>query len=423
MEKVISHKHTKKVFLISAAVFAVIMILLFKPAPDTEELSQNTFTRTFAAEIGTLKDSFTSNGYVELSTYDISFDRAGIINTVNVNEGDLIDSGTPIASLEREDYESAVTTQKNSLEQAKLSYQKNTQTRRQNIKSLENSLLSSKNSLENAQSEYEMVRAVENAYSSFEIDQKRQALESSQLQYDIALDKYNTEKNSSVDEQMDLLSIRKAEENLKNAQEDLQKSMIYSPISGTVVDISKKEGERITEEETFIRITSDNSLSIKTDVSEIDIAKVELGMPVQISFNALGRKTYDGKVEFIDPIATVSNNGTVTYEVSISISQTKEVIKDGMSCSIDFITSQADNVLIVPKKALSRSDGQYTVTVVDENGSENQKNVEIGLTSSMYAQITGGLSEGEKVKVSVNLESSSQRGSMGAMRMGPGGGH
>ncbi|KDR95768.1 membrane fusion protein, macrolide-specific efflux system [Peptoclostridium litorale DSM 5388] len=422
LKKIISHKYAKKIFLISAAALAVAVIILFRPGSDTEEASQKTFTKTFAAEIGSIKDSFTSNGYVELSTYDISFDRAGIISTVNVSEGDFIDSGTLIASLSSEDYESAVATQNNSLDQAKLSYQKNSQSRQQNIQSLENSLLSAKNNLENAQSEYDMVCSIEDAYSDIVIDQKRQALESCQLQYDIALDKYNAEKNSSVDEQIDILSIEKAEENLKNAQDDLQKSMIYSPVSGTIVDISKKEGERITEDDTFIRITSDNSLSIKTDVSEIDISKVSLGMPVQISFNSLGRKTYDGTVEFIDQIATASNNGTVTYEVSISISQTEEMVKDGMSCTVEFITSQLDNVLMVPRKALSRtsSGNQYAVTVVGAEGEENEKIVEVGLMTSMYAQITGGLSEGENVKVSVNLDSS---GGKSAMRTAPGGGN
>ena len=422
LKKIIPHKYAKKMVLISAAALAVAIIILFKPGSDTEEASQKTFTKTFAAEIGSIKDSFTSNGYVELSTYDISFDRAGIINTVNVSEGDFIDSGTLIASLSSEDYESAVATQNNALDQAKLSYQKNSQSRQQNIQSLENSLLSAKNNLENAQSQYDMVCSIEDAYSDVEIDQKRQALESCQLQYGIALDKYNAEKNSSVDEQIDVLSIEKAEENLKNAQDDLQKSMIYSPVSGTIVDISKKEGERITEDDTFIRITSDNSLSIKTDVSEIDISKVSLGMPVQISFNSLGRKTYDGTVEFIDQIATVSNNGTVTYEVSISISQTEEMVKDGMSCTVEFITNQVDNVLIVPRKALARtsSDNQYSVTVVGANGEESEKIVEVGLMTSMYAQITGGLSEGENVKVSMNLESS---GGKSAMRTAPGGGN
>jgi len=399
-------------FIAIASVFALMNL----GGGDKSNTEAETFTKDFAVETGSIKDSFTSDGYVELSTYDISFERAGIVEKLNVKEGDYIEAGTLIASLNDDEYESAVINQENNLRQARLSASKNSQTRAQNIESLESQLQSAKNTLSNAKSEYELVSTLPDTYSQNEIEQKRQALEKAQSDYNIALSSYN-QNSSSIDSQLDSLSVEKAQESLKQAKDDLKKSTMYSPVSGTIVEIAFKEGERVSEETTFIRIASEKGLKVTTDVSELDVTKVKVGMSAQITFSSIDDKTYEGTVEYIDAMATTTNSGSVTYPVTISLDTDDSMIKDSMSCTVEFVSSQKENVLVVPKKALTKSkgSGSYSVTLVSDSG-EKQKQVDVGLMDSLYAEIVSGLEQGDKVKVKITLEDSNQD----KMMMGPG---
>lgn len=404
------------VVMLAVIAIASVFALMKFGVGDKSDAEAETFTKDFAVETGSIKDSFTSDGYVELSTYDISFERAGIVEKLNVKEGDYIEAGTLIASLNDDEYESAVTNQENNLRQARLSASKNAQTRAQSTESLESQLQSAKNTLSNAKSEYELVSTLPDTYSQNEIEQKRQALEKAQSDYNLALSSYS-QNSSTIDSQLDSLSVEKAQESLKQAQDDLKKSTMYSPVSGTIVEIAFKEGERVSEETTFIRIASEKGLKVTTNVSELDVTKVKEGMSAQITFSSIDDKTYEGTVEYIDAIATTANSGSVTYPVTISLDTDDSMIKDSMSCTVEFVSSQKENVLVVPKKALTKSkdSGSYSVTLVSDSG-EKQQQVDVGLMDSLYAEIVSGLELGDKVKVKITLEDSNQD----KMMMGPG---
>ncbi|MZQ76356.1 MAG: efflux RND transporter periplasmic adaptor subunit [Peptoclostridium sp.] len=403
------------VMLAFIAVASVVTLMKFG-GEGKDNTESETFTKDFAVETGDIKDSFTSDGCVELSTYDISFERAGIVEKLNVKEGDYIEAGTLIASLTDDEYESSVINQENNLRQARLSASKNAQTRAQNIESLESQLQSAKNTLSNAKSEYELVSTLPDTYSQNEIEQKRQALEKAQSDYNLALSSYK-QNSSSIDSQLDSLSVEKAQESLKQARDDLKKSTMYSPVSGTIVEIAFKEGERVSEETTFIRIASEKGLKVTTDVSELDVTKVKVGMNAQITFSSIDGKTYEGTVEYIDAIATTTNSGSVTYPVTILLDTDDPMIKDSMSCTVEFVSNQKENVLVVPKKALAKSNesGSYSVIVVSDSG-EKQQQVDVGLMDSLNAEIISGLEQGDKVKVKITLEDSNQD----KMMMGPG---
>jgi multidrug efflux pump subunit AcrA (membrane-fusion protein) len=100
---------------------------------------------------------------------------------------------------------------------------------------------------------------------------------------------------------------------------------------------------------------------------------------------------------------------TKTSTASASASTTQTVtLKDGLSATVNIISQQANNVLIIPSKAITRQGQNSTVQVVNGTTTETRV-VKTGITDGTNTEITSGLTDGEIVtyKLSTSTSSSS----------------
>ncbi|MDD5288367.1 MAG: efflux RND transporter periplasmic adaptor subunit [Dehalococcoidales bacterium] len=100
-------------------------------------------------------------------------------------------------------------------------------------------------------------------------------------------------------------------------------------------------------------------------------------------------------------------------------------LKDGLSATVEIISKQVSNVLIIPSKAITRKVQVYTVQVVSGTTTET-RTVKIGMTDGTNTEITEGLSEGETVTYTVSSSSTSSSSTnsnnrQGVIFGGPGG--
>jgi macrolide-specific efflux system membrane fusion protein len=97
----------------------------------------------------------------------------------------------------------------------------------------------------------------------------------------------------------------------------------------------------------------------------------------------------------------------VSYTVTVGLDQVPAGILPGMTASVSVTTGEADGVVAVPSIALAGSDGSYTVRVIDAGGTVDIRPVEVGLVTDGLAEITAGLSAGEKVAIGTVAERAS----------------
>ncbi|MCT4585353.1 MAG: efflux RND transporter periplasmic adaptor subunit [Peptostreptococcaceae bacterium] len=382
--------------------------LYFTNAKAESENTNNTFEKEFKVTKQNIEKSFETTGVINLNTYDISFETQGILERLNIEAGQIVQKGDILGSLESKDISNNYNTALNSLEEAKLNLQKTKEERQRNLISLENNLINSKNDLDTKKESYENAVETKELYSQNEIDELKEKYEEAKRDYDLKKKEYDFEISSSIDSKLDNLSIEKAKDKVEEAKENLDNVNLKSPIAGKIVNINKKEGEKILEENTFVQIASD--MEITTDITELDISKVEIGMEVEITFDAILNQKYKGKVKSISELGEQSNSGITNYEVIIEILGDTNQLKDSMNCSIKFLLEKKENVLTVPKKAVSysRDNNSMIVTIVDDEGKKSIKEVEVGISNEYQTEIVSGLNEGEKVLVSVNLNSTNE---------------
>jgi HlyD family secretion protein len=97
-----------------------------------------------------------------------------------------------------------------------------------------------------------------------------------------------------------------------------------------------------------------------------------------------------------------TNRQTVTSTVPTNFK-----LRDGMTVTVSIIVSQRTNVLLIPNGSISYKSGKATVQVAGSDGTTTERSITIGLADWQNTEVISGLSEGEKVIVSLGTGTSS----------------
>ena len=202
------------------------------------------------------------------------------------------------------------------------------------------------------------------------------------------------------------LAVQNAQLSLQSAQEALDSYTITSPISGTVIEKNLKAGDQLNggDSGAMAVIYDLSQLELQMDVSELDIGQIQPGQTVEITAEALPGQTFTGVVEKVSVNGTTTD-GFTTYPVTILLSEYGD-LNPGMNVSADIIVERSENALCVPAEAVN-SDGTVLVagegafaedgvTIADPSKIESRP-VTLGRGNQDFVEITSGLEEGETV--------------------------
>ncbi len=146
-----------------------------------------------------------------------------------------------------------------------------------------------------------------------------------------------------------------------------QKARVTSPMGGVVIKKGVELGETVTSgvssfnAGTVLFTVADlGSLLIKVNLNEVDIAKVTVGQPVQITLDAYPQKVFTGKVRFIAPAAKLVEKIKV-FEVEVAIDELGAAFRTGMSANVEILGEKRDKAVSIPLEALQKKDGQVVV--------------------------------------------------------------
>ena len=208
----------------------------------------------------------------------------------------------------------------------------------------------------------------------------------------------------------DSLDVSIAQAKLDNAQAQLEvveqesiSSTITAPFDGTILSIANSVGDTVGTTK-FITLADLNQPYLEVLLDETDLNNVGIGYQVSVTFDALPNQTFGGHVVAINPSLSNAFNVTAiqtTVQLDTSSFSKPQNLPIGLSATVEVISDQAQNVLLIPVEALHEiSDGTYAVFVM-ENGSPTFKTVEVGLMDYTSAEIKSGLNEGDVVTTGI----------------------
>ena len=197
-----------------------------------------------------------------------------------------------------------------------------------------------------------------------------------------------------------LAQLAQAKLNIQTAQLNLDNTKLYAPISGLVMTLNAKVGDRV--QGTIMTIDDLSKANIQFYMDASDWSNVKLGYAVDVSFDSLPNQTFTGTVTEVMPgLVSVQGSSMVEGTALLDNSVADIGLPVGVDAAIDVISGQALNATLVPIEALHQlPDGTYTVFVM-KNGTPTLTTVEVGLQSDTFAVISSGVSVGDVVTTGI----------------------
>ncbi len=181
------------------------------------------------------------------------------------------------------------------------------------------------------------------------------------------------------------------------------KSSTLSPIDGIVSEINIQDGAFTNNMQSACKIVNPDKLRAVVNVSEYNSKFLSIGQKVKISGDAIDKQeNVEGKISNISAVAkknTSSSGQETVIEAIVAIDKTNKVLRPGLSVTCDITTQDKKSVLLISMQALvdDKDGNKFVFTVDPATGVVKLKNVQLGATSDVDAEITRGLNSGEMV--------------------------
>ncbi|MGE6441099.1 MULTISPECIES: efflux RND transporter periplasmic adaptor subunit [unclassified Psychrobacter] len=407
-----------------------------------EETTPNYLTAT--VEVGDIENNVMASGKVKaLNTVDVGAQVSGEVKRLYVEVGDEVKQGDLIAQIDQVTQKNSLSNEQASLEQSEAalqSAQAESLSKQASLKSAYADLASRQSELKQAQSDFARLQDLVaiDAISQQEYDTQATSVETAKAAVANARAAIDTAKAAIATTEANINSqqaaLRKSRTNVSTAEEDLSYTTIRAPISGTVVSITTEQGTTVNANQTaptLVTLADLSTVRINAQISEADVINVNAGMPAY--FNIIGNpdQQYDATLTAIEPApeqisSTSSTDAAIYYVGYVEVPNPDRLFRIDMTAQIYIIVNEAKNALLVPSTVIQekRSKGKEKgkaatgkfVRVLKEDGTVEERTVEVGIDNRVNAQILSGLKEGEEVIIS---EESGKKSGSGRIPGGP----
>ena len=194
-------------------------------------------------------------------------------------------------------------------------------------------------------------------------------------------------------------AVARARVAVEQARRALEKTILRAPISGIVSAVNVSEGQLTSTGQPAFTIVQVRPLHTTVQVDELDVAQVREGQIARITVDALPDREFAGVVTYIAPMPTVQA-GVVTYEARVELQDDDPALRPGMSVSVEIITAQAEDVIVIPNRVMrvNRETGEFFVDKLVD-GLPMRTKVEVGLRNDQFSEIVSGLEEGDVIVI------------------------
>jgi len=232
-------------------------------------------------------------------------------------------------------------------------------------------------------------------------------------------------------------NVKSAQATVNEAKDNLNRTSIYAPMSGTISKLSVELGERVVGTQQMagteiVRVANLNNMEVEVDVNENDIVKISLGDSTIVEVDAYLKKQFKGLVTEIANSAESSLSADQVTNFKVKVRILEESYKDlitnkpenyspfrpGMTATVDVITNTRKDIIGVPisaivvksdtssnvkrsytKEKIKDTDQKFECVFVKDGATAKLRVIETGIQDDSNIEIIGGLQTGEEVVI------------------------
>ena len=207
---------------------------------------------------------------------------------------------------------------------------------------------------------------------------------------------------------------------LQLLNEKLEKTKVLAPHDGIVLDHKLTEGMVITGVSSFsegsvlMRVAQLSALEVETEISEVDVDKVERGMEVTLTFDSLPEVEVTGKITFISPSARPkgettsggSSRGSANagatgkarvFPITVAFPAENLRVRPGMTAQVKVVVEEVKDAIATSLPGVFVEEGQSVVYLKTGDETFDRREVELGISDHDVVEIKSGLVEGDEV--------------------------
>ncbi|MGE5237640.1 MAG: efflux RND transporter periplasmic adaptor subunit [Chloroflexota bacterium] len=287
------------------------------------------------------------SGNVEVTEPNVGFKIPGRVTGLLVDEGQRVQTGARLATLDSAELESVVAQNRAALGEARVRLAElKAGSRIQEIEQAKAEVSSAEAELVKAQKDYERAdRLFKNeAIPASQYDSAKRTHETARAQLKSALERLSLVKEGPRKEEIRAQEdrVRQLEAGLKTSEEKLKDTVIYAPVSGVVLRKNVELGETVAAGVPVFTIGELEDPWIKVYVKEDKIGLVRLGQKARVSTDSYPGKTYEGTVTFISSEAEFTPKIVQTHEervklvfgIKVKVKNVGDELKPGMPADV-----------------------------------------------------------------------------------------
>lgn len=406
----------KKVLLIGGAAVIILIIFFF--------INRTTGADATGIIVGVQRGEFvvdvTTTGELEAKNSTKIMGPNGLRNyrIYNVNIQDIIDEGTYvekgqyIARLDPSELTNRIKDTQLELEEEESQYIQTQLDTTLQMREARDKLIN----LSYAVEEKELILEQSKFEPPATIKQAEINMEKAKREFEQEKENYKIKKEQNIARMREVAVNRRQEQlALEGMQELLENFTITAPEGGMLIYRKGwdgkpiKEGSQINAWDPVVATLPDlSSMNSVTYVNEVDIRRIAVGQKVDIGLDAFPDKRLTGKVTRVANVGEQRpNSDAKVFQVTVEIDEIDQSLRPGMTTSNKIYTRVLDEALYIPLECLHNHADTITYVYRSEGIGYEKQEVQVGETNANAAEIKLGLSEGDRVYLSIPNEDNS----------------
>jgi HlyD family secretion protein len=237
---------------------------------------------------------------------------------------------------------------------------------------------------------------VERAATQEELETNRAALERANADVEhLRKAREQFDHQAVLDRERLTLSVGHWRAQVRDYQEKVNSARVVAPASGTLFSLPVRERDFVRTGDLLADVADLRHVRVRAFVDEPEMGGLAPGLPVEVTWDALPGRTWNGRTETV-PQQVVARGSRNVGEVLCSISNDQMELKPNTTVDIRIQLDERRNVLALPRAAVEIV-GAHRFVYLVEGERLRRREVKVGISSDIQFEIVEGVQEGELV--------------------------
>ncbi|MCI0349523.1 MAG: efflux RND transporter periplasmic adaptor subunit [Acidobacteriales bacterium] len=385
----------RRLWLIVGAVVLAVILLGAYAALSGEAIP----VRAEQARRETIVNTISTNGKVEpVENFEAHAPIATTVRQLLVREGDTVKKGQLLLRLDDAEARAQAARALSQLRAAEANlHAVQVGGTQEEMLNTEAELVKARGELDAAQRNLESMRRLQQrgAASPAEVQAAEERLKAAQAEANVLEQKVKGGRFSRPEVARAQAQVAEARAAYAAARELVGNSNVVSPRPGIVYFLPAREGAYVNPGDLLVQVADLKRLQIRGYVDEPDIGRLGVDQKVNITWDAIPGRTWEGQLTRVP--TTVTQRGTRNVgEITVEVSNPDMKLLPNTNVNVSVMTAMQDNALTVSREAI-RQEGGHRFVYQIRDGELHPKEVETGISNLTRVEIKNGLKEGELV--------------------------